>query len=330
VPEPDFDEPLAFPVPSAAAAVAFISTEETGDPGDRGIGLVLSGALLIVLGIFLACRVPALALEADGMSVSSQPLAEVNVGLLHAEMFLCAAGAAACLLFGIGSATLRRWAPPLIHAAGWVVLLTVLVGMGSVTASMFYLSSNKTAGDAVPGDGTALFAAAGVLGIALPLGLIALFQRPSVARLCAQVDRRPRWTDARTVPSLMVFFTGLILAAGAFTLSIAGAAVPLFGELRDDGGGAQAWAGLGLVISLAALFAAAGKRAGWWLLFLLSAALAVTLFLTFQRYDWHLLLHLPASAPSSTVTGVMSALALLPAILILLMTRRAFSRVESH
>ncbi|HWB03089.1 MAG TPA: hypothetical protein VG796_08710 [Verrucomicrobiales bacterium] len=329
-PEPDFDEPLAFPVPSARDALAIAPAEETGDPNDRGIGMVISGALLIILGIFLACRVPALALEADATAVSTRSGADVTVKHLHGEMFLSAAAAAACLILGIGSATLRRWAPPLIHATSWVVLMTVLVGMGLTTASMFYLSSNKTAGDAVPVDGTALFVGAGVLGIALPLGLIALFQRPSVARLCMQVDPRRRWTDSRAVPALMVFVTGIMLAAAAFTLSVAGAAIPLFGEIRDDGSGAQAWAGLGVILCLATGFVAAGKRAGWWMLLVFSAVMAAALYLTFSRHDWHLMAGLPASSAANPVTGIMAASVLLPAIVILFMTRGAFSRAGGH
>jgi hypothetical protein len=323
--EPDFDEPLAFPVPSAPARGLSPPVWEVADADERGVGMILSGALLIVLGLFLACRVPALALEADALAVSSHPTAEVNAAHLRAGMFLCAAGAAAFLVLGVGSASLRRWAPPLIHAAAWVVLLTVLAGMGSATAAMFYLSANDTAGDAVPADGLALFAGAGLLGIALPLGFIALFQRPSVSRLCLAADRKHRWTDDLTVPALMVFITGLILAVAAFALGIAGAAVPLFGELRDHGSGAQAWSGIGLLTVIAAGFAAAGKRAGWWLLLVISAAMAVSLFLTCRQHDWRQLFHLPATAAASTVTGLLAAAAMFPPILILFMTRKALA-----
>lgn len=323
-PEPDFDEPLAFPAPSVEGLPASAAVEEIANANDRGIGMVLSGALLIILGMFLACRVPSLALEADAAAVSSHALADVRVAHLHGEMFVCAAGAAACLLLGIGSATLRRWAPPLIHAAGWVALLTVLVCMAAATASMFHLSSNRTAGDAVPGDGTAIFIAAGILGIGLPLGLIALFQRPAASRLCFIVDKKPRWTDRRTVPALMVFITGILVTVAALTLSIAGAGVPLFGEIRNGDTGALAWAGFGIAAAIAAGFAAAGKRTGWWLLLLLSCTASVALFLTCRQHDWHQLFQLPGPVTGSIPGGIMAASPLFPAILILLMTRRNF------
>lgn len=324
--QPDFDEPLSFPVPSALGihrAEPMTPTEEIGDPADRSFGMVLSGAVLILLGMIIACRIPGLALEADSTSAATRGPFAVRTWHLHGEMFLSLAGAAGILLLGIGSATLRRWAPPLIHAAGWVVLLTVLVCMGAATASMFYLSSNATAGDAVASDGTMLFAFAGIFGIALPLGLIALFQRPSVARLCKQTDDNPRWTDRHTVPALMVFITGVLLAIGCFTLAAAHSGMPVFGEIGDGRTGIQAWTATGIIAAVGAALTAAGKRSGWWTLLSLSSLLAVSLFLTCQGHDWHTLAQLPAAPSGSLAGGIFAASAMLPAILILLMTRRA-------
>lgn len=286
----------------------------------------MSGALLIILGMVLACRIPGLALEADSTSAAARGPAAVHAWHLHGQMFLSAAAAAGLLILGIGSATMRRWAPPLIHATGWVVLLTVLVSMGAATASMFYLSSNTTAGDAVSGDGTLVFALTGAFGIALPLGLIALFQRPSIARLCHLTDNNPRWTDRRTVPGLMVFVTGLFLAVACFTLGIAHSGMPFFGEIGDGATGIQAWAAAGIVSAVAAAFASAGKRSGWWILFILSSILALSLFFTCQRHDWRTLAQLPASPAGSIIGGIIAAAAMLPVILILLMTRRSFAR----
>lgn len=329
-PVPDFDEPLSFPVPSALGftPIAPLPPEETGDPADRGFGMVISGALLIILGLVLACRIPGLALEADSNAAASRGPAAVRTWQLHGEMFLSAAGAASLLLLGIGSATLRRWAPPLIHAAGWVVMLTVLVCMGAATVSMFYLSSNATAGDAVSGDGTLVFALTGIFGIVLPLGLIAFFQRPSIARLCRLTDKEPRWTDRRTIPALMVFTTGVLLAIACFTLSVAHAGMPLFGEIGDGRTGIQAWAWIGILCAAAAACAAAGKRTGWWMLLILSGLVALSLFFTCQRHDWRTLMQLSAAPSGSLVGGIIAASTMLPAILLLLMTRRAFAHHE--
>jgi hypothetical protein len=326
--EEDFDAPLLFPVPSVdthdpqpvAAAM-----EEITNPNDRGVGMVLSGALLILLGISLACRVPSLALDADAAAVSSHALAAPRAAHLQGEMFVCALGAAAFLLLGIGSATLRRWAPPLIHATAWVVLLSVLVFMGAATAAMFHLSANDTAGDAAPGNGTMLFAAAGILGIALPLGMIALFQRPSVAQLCALVDIKPRWTDRRSVPALMVFVAGLLLAAGAAAMAVAGVQFPLFGNPSAAPAAAQEWGGLAAAALIAAALTAWGKRAGWWLLLVFSLALTTAIFLTCREHDWKTLASLPGAGSGSISGAVLAAVTQLPVILILLMTRRAFA-----
>lgn len=326
--EEDFDAPLLFPVPSVdthGPQPVAAAMDEITNPHDRGVGMVLSGALLILLGIFLACRVPSLALDADAAAVSSHALAAPRAAHLQGEMFVCALGAGAFLLLGIGSATLRRWAPPLIHATAWVVLLAVLVFMGTATAAMFHLSANDTAGDAAPGNGTMLFAAAGILGIALPLGMIALFQRPSVARLCALVDTKPRWTDRRSIPALMVFVAGLLLAAGAAAMAVAGVQFPLFGSPSAAPAAAQEWGGLAAAALIAAALTAWGKRAGWWLLLVLSLALATALFLTCREHDWKTLASLPGAGSGSLSGAVLAAVTQLPVILILLMTRRAFA-----
>lgn len=329
-PEPDFDAPLLFPVPSVDGQTAALEPGPPANNPDRGVGLVLGGALLILGGIFLACRVPALAMDADAASVSSHALATARAAHLQGEMLVSAAGAAGLMVLGIGSATLRRWAPPLIHAAGWVVLLTTLIGMAAATAAMFHLSANETAGDAVPGDGTSLFAMAGILGIALPLGFIAIFQRAGAARLCAAVDAKARWTDRRSVPALMVFLTGFALAVICFALGLAKVLAPLFGDAAAADVSVQVWTGTGAAFGIAALLSAAGKRAGWWLLLLLCLALGTSLYLTCVRHDWHTLIQLPGAGAGSVAGGVLAAAGLLPAVLILLMTRRAFSHGGEH
>ena len=320
-PVDDFDAPLLFPVPSAEAH-ARPALEEESDPHDRAMAVLLCGALLIVLGLFLACRVPPLALEADAAAGSGRAAEVVRSGHLRGEMFVSIAAAAACFLLGIGATTLRRWAPPIIHAAGWTVLLTVLGGMAVATASMFQLSANNTPGDAVPGQGTAVFAVAGVFGIALPLLLIAVFQRPGVAKLCLLADKSPRWTDFRTVPALMVFICGALLAAAAFAMSIAQSAFPAFGNLIE---GAGAWVGTGIAAAAASGLAAAGRQAGWWLLTCLTAVLTAAIFLTCRQHAWQEIFGL-TSAGGPTLTGaVLAAATMLPLLLIALMTRRAFA-----
>lgn len=330
-PEEDFDAPLLFPVPSAGlhSGINAPGTAMDADPHDRALGAILCGALLIVLGLFLACRLPSLALEADAAAGAAGGGGAVRAGHLRGEMFLCAAGAAACLLLGTGAATLRRWAPPLIHAAGWAVLLTVLGEMAVATASMFYLSSNDTPGDAVPGDGTALFAAAGVLGVGVPLLLIALFQRPGVAKLCAQADQRPRWTDTRSVPALTVLIAGCLFAAAAAAMGIAGTAFPSFGSLAEGGAAAGAWGGVALGALAAGALAAAGQKAGWWMLTGVALVLTVALYLTCRNHGWEEIFHLPAVNPPSAISASLAAGAMLPVLLIALLTRRSLTGAES-
>jgi hypothetical protein len=326
-PEDDFDASLLFPAPVAEPPASQAADLEA-DPHDRALGAILCGALLLVLGLFLACRMPSLALEADAAAGTPGGVGAVHAGHLRGEMFVTAAGAATCLLLGIGAATLRRWAPPLIHAAGWTALLIALGEMAVATASMFYLASNNTPGDAVPGDGTAIFAIAGIFGVGLPLLLIAVFQRPGVARLCALADPRVRWTDDRSIPALMVFVAGLTLAAAAVAMSAAGAAFPAFGNLTSGDGSAGAWAGVATAAIAAGVLSAAGQKAGWWLLTGVTCALTAALLLTCQQHGWEEIFHTPPSNPASMTGAVLAAATMLPLGLIVFLTRRTHGHAE--
>lgn len=328
---PPADEPAA-----AAAAVMMTAPPDVTEPeeaGNHGISLVLGGVLLIVTGMLLACTVPVLGLMAETAAVSAQAAGAVQIPHLHGGMFLALAGTIMCLFLGIGAIMLRRWAPPLIHAASWVVLLTVLVSMGTVTASAFYLSSQDTGSDS-PGflqENTLALSVMAVAGIALPLGLIAIFQRPSASFFCQQMDRKPRWTDERSVPALMVYCTGLFLALAALALAVSRAGMPLFGQFQEAG--TLAWAGVGTAAATAAILTGLGRRAGWWMLLALSMAVTVSLFLTFREHHWHRMFHLPVPGgvdSGSIAGGVLAATAMLPALIILLMTRRAFSHPPDH
>jgi hypothetical protein len=188
---------------------------------------------------------------------------------------------------------------------------------------MFYFSSNSTPGDAVPGDGTAIFAAAGILGVGLPLLLIALFQRPGIARLCAQADARPRWTDARSIPSLMVFVVGLTLAAAALAMAASGAAFPAFGNLTFGSSSTIAWAGVAVAGAAAGGLAVAGQKTGWWLLTGVSCGLTAALLITCQYYGWEEIFQFKSTNPPSTTSAFLAGATMLPLLLIVFLTRRS-------
>lgn len=329
--EHDFNAPPLFLVPSVLPGSsrglpeAAITAPDPAE-ADGSLGATLAGALLIAGGIFLVSRVPSLAGEVDKTLSSIDASTEVlgRAALIRGEIFISAVAGAFCLIMGIGAATLRRWAPPVIHAAGWVMLLTALLGLGVGTAALFHFSGNGTAGDASPGDATAVFAVVGIAGVALPLLLIAIFQGSALAQLCAAVDKRARWTDCRNIPSLMVVLTGLLLCTAASTMWLANARFPLFTEWELKHA-SNFWAGTALAGLAGTILTAAGKRAGWALLVLLVLTLGADLYLTCAAQSWQTLFPGQQLAPGTTVGALLAASTMLPPLVILLMMRKSLA-----
>jgi hypothetical protein len=302
---------LPRPLTTAPAPEALVP------PAESGPGLVLGGSGLILLGIYFACQLPLdwLNLE-DGTAWEQQKTLAALV--LHAT----AAGTA--LTLGTGSVMLRRWAPPLIHAAGWVAALTA---SGIIAVTGFHLV-NADADTALPGTASLVGLLAALL---IPLACIFYYQQESATDACEAADPAPAWTDGQPVPALMVFLTGLAIAAGAGAMLCHRPAFPLVLESPLTGPAATAaWGLLGLLGLGSAAAAWLKHAAALWLLVLAALALAATLSpaaLT-DAPAWRQFLT-SLGAPDSPVPPVsliplLSALIPAPLLLVFAMARRAF------
>ena len=309
-------EAMVFAIPPLPSAAPLPREAET--PAESGTGLILGGTGLILIGILLACRLPTFWLELDGADAWTRQKTEAGL-ILHA------AAAITALTLGTGSVSLRRWAPPLIHAAGWVAALTAC---GIIAVAGFSWVSSET-DESLSGS----FPLVGLLtALLVPLGYIFYYQQESATTTCEATDPQPAWTDGLPIPALMVFLTGLGLAAGAAALLCHQPAVSLPpGQLITGLPATVAWSalgGLGLGIALCVRFK---KSAALWLLLLATLALAVTISppaLT-GGWPWDRLLGAlgrPADAgPSSPLVPLLAALLPVPLLLIFAMARRAFS-----
>jgi hypothetical protein len=219
-----------------------VGTESTG------VGLALGGAVLVVGGMAAACHALGLALH-HGVGWSAAPLWALAGG--------CGLG------LGLGSIGARRWAAPLIHACGWVIVLSALFYMAAGTAALFYAAQSSM--DEAPPP-WALFVGLGVLGVVMPLIFITYYQRDAVARFCAVADPRTRWTDPRPIPGLMACVCGLA-GVGAVLGAIWGEVdFPMIGGWWTGEQGSGAWFGSLALFSLALGGCMTGARWGWWLL----------------------------------------------------------------
>ncbi len=326
---PPAEEPIspasparALPLPEAVAflppPLPLVGSVPPGEAAEAGTGLIIGGTGLILIGIFLACRLPTFWLELDGADAWTRQKTEAGL-ILHA------AAAITALTLGTGSVSLRRWAPPLIHAAGWVA---ALMACGIIAVAGFSWVSSET-DEALSGS----FPLVGLLtALLVPLGYIFYYQQESATTTCEATDPQPAWTDGLPVPAHMVFLTGLGLAAGAAALLCHQPAVSLPpGQLITGLPATVAWSalgGLGLGIALCVRFK---KSAALWLLLLATLALAVTISPPALTGGWPWdrflgALGRPADAgPSSPLVPLLAALLPVPLLLIFAMARRAFS-----
>ena len=303
--------------PLLAASERAVARGSATDP-PHGLGLVLGGVGLILLGIYLACWLPVFWLAGQGADAWEQQKS------LAAAM-LYAAAALVALTLGVGSVFGRRWAPPLIHAGGWVTALTV---SGVIAVLGFHLV-NAEAEAPLPATANVVALLAALL---LPLAGIFYYQRECVAETCAGTSPAAAWTDALPVPALMVFLAGLALAVGAVAMLCHAPTYPLGTHSLLTGISAvAAWAALaGLGVGCA--FSVTVKHASaLWLLLLAAVVLAITISPAAVAGGpvWEAFLvqlGRPATAgPSSAYVPLLAALLPAPLLLIFAMARRSFS-----
>jgi hypothetical protein len=296
------------------------------EAGWGSTGLLVAGGLLILGGLYLVRSVVLLAMRfAGGRGMEVAETGSWDDFRVHGGMVAAAAGGLLLLLLGTGAVAHRRWAPPLIHALGWVLVLFVLSYAGVAAAAAFYLMGSAQDLPALTFLGGRALLLGVLLLVVVPLGLIGVCQREDTAEACAVTQRSRSWTDVRPVPVLMTFLTGLggVVLAGA--MLAARAAFPAFGEFMGGNDGVLAWAVVLVVSAVAVLLTGFQRKLGWWLLMGLFLVLVPAVFLTLRSHDWEGFLGGAEGVGRGALrTAVAGAGALLPVALILLMARKSF------
>lgn len=308
---------------AAGVGGAVLADEEAGW---GSTGLLVAGGLLILAGLYLVRAVVLLAVQSGGeRGIGTLAVGGWEFFRVHAGMVAAAAGGLLLLLLGTGAVAHRRWAPPLIHALGWVLVLFALSYAGVAAAAAFYLMGSAQELPAVSFLGGRELLLGVLLLVVVPLGLIGVCQREDTAEACAATQRSRSWTDARPVPVLMTFLTALggVVLAGA--MLSARAAFPAFGEFLGGDDGIAAWGAVLVVSAVAVLLTGFQRKFGWWLQMGLFLVLAPAVFLTLRVHGWEGWFGGGAGAGQGALrTAVAGAGALFPVFLILLMARKAF------
>lgn len=264
------------------------SNEATPEFKDRTLGLVVFGAVSVLIGLFCALLVPLMFLSVA--LTESAGDTGVNLRSAWSASAMYAVMAVAFVWLGVGSIRARRWACELLLSLSWIWLLTgicsLIIGIVVVPGVIAQLG----AGSALPPEMAALvlvvaFGVIGVLYVVLP-GLFVLFYRsPSVAATCRARHPDPQWVDGYPRRLLTLMVVWVLLAASVLVMPAYSFFFPFFGVVLTGGAGAFLWV---LVLAVCvALAVGTGRRAPWaWQGGVaLTVAASLSSILTVVRFD---------------------------------------------
>jgi hypothetical protein len=254
---------------------------------DRTVGLVVFGAVSVLIGIACALLVPLTFLS---VALSESAGEGVYLRSAWAASAMYGVMAISFVWLGVGSIRARRWACELLLSLSWIWLLTgicsLIVGLLIVPSAVRQLGG---ASDLSPEVETLVifvtFAVIGVLYVVLP-GLFVLFYRsPHVAATCRSRFPEPQWIDDLPRRLLTLTVVWVLLAISVLLAPAYSFFFPLFGIVLTGAAGAGLWA---LVLACCiALAVGTCRRAHWAWTGGVALTLAATLssILTVLRFD---------------------------------------------
>lgn len=232
---------------------------------DRSVGLILFGALQILLGVAALCGLFAVAaaseLQARG-GAGAPPMSAMLPTILLYAIF-----AFYFFAVGIGSIRKRRWARALslVVSAMWLVVGLIALVVVIILMPRFTTLFPPSQSGAIVAT---MFGFLGVIYIALPLVLVLFYRGPNVKATVEARDPVTRWTDRVPLPIL-----ALVLVMAFSALSVVGAttygAVPIFGTILTGAPAAIVFVAIGILCAYLSVQLYRVKRSAWWTLVLL-------------------------------------------------------------
>lgn len=257
--------------------------QPAGTHRDRGAGLVVFGAIEILIGFAFAALI-ALTLVA----VIFSPMVEIQ--LVISSLALYAALAAIFIALGIGSIRARCWAQALTLSLSWVWLIT---GFCTMVFSWWFLpgvwrdlgaSSGLDAGDArMVALGINLFLS--MVYVLLPGAFVLFYRSPDVIATCRVRSPIPGWTD-RCPQRLLALAVAYVLGGlSIIAMPAYGFVFPFFGFLLSGAAGAACWAAVLVLSGALAWGTARGEPWAWWTAMTTGAVAGLSSALTFAVID---------------------------------------------
>ena len=250
---------------------------------DRSLGLVIFGAVEILIGLLCAALIPLTLL-----AVAVSPM--MDAGVVLPSLALYAAMAAIFFALGVGSIRARRWAQTLTLSLSWVWLIT---GVSTIVLSWWLLpgmwrelsaSSGLDAGDAhFVVLGINLFLS--FIYVLVPGAFVLFYRSPNVIATCRSRDPSPGWTGRCPQRLLALAVAYALGGLSIIAVPAYGFVFPFFGSVFSGLAGAAFWAGV-LVLTGALAWGTCRRRPwAWWTAMVAGLTAGLSSALTFAVID---------------------------------------------
>lgn len=251
---------------------------------DRSIGLIVFGAIQILMGALCAMFIPLVLLPV----VLDLPAgAPTNVQTMIPALGLYAILAVALVWLGIGSILARRWARALTLVLAWTWLVMGIVASIAISVLMPNLSAAAAQDPQVPPEAlifmkVVMLGTIGCIYLVIPGVFVVFYQSPHVKATCEFKDPHVRWTDKCPLPVLAL---SLMLGFGAVSMlpSLSYRALPFFGVVLKGVPAALVIVGVALLFAYLAWATYKLKMSAWWTTLAVYGGFGVSTIVTFSR-----------------------------------------------
>ena len=287
---------------------------------DRSTGLVVFGALTLLMGSVAALCIPLFSIG----KTSLRPIAFARHDPSWTPaMVIIGIVAAALIWLGIGSIKARRWACALMLIFSWSWL-----GVGGyVVASMAFIlpktlptfTTRGTVGhpairpELLNKVMFAIFLGLGVAFVILPAVWTFFYRSPQVKATCDARDRVRSWTDHCPLPVLGFCLWLIFSATALLIMSMANHSVmPFFGKLLTGTPGLIVGLTIVAIWGYSAWSLYRLEQHGWWLMLVALTLFIVSNAMTFARHDvmelYQLMGHSPSQVTQARGSGALIAI----------------------
>jgi len=194
---------------------------------DRSAGLILFGALQLLLALCAVCAVLGMAAAMEMQSrAGAPPIPQASV---VSNIVLYAAIAAYFFSVGVGSIRRRRWARALSLVVSAIWLVVGIIAIAAVTTILPHLMALFPPSQTTFMM-TILYVVFGIIYLLIPLVMVLFYRSPHVKATCESRDPVTRWTDRVPLPVLAVVIV-MAFAALSVVMALSYGMVPLFGVI---------------------------------------------------------------------------------------------------